>query len=183
MTAKPKNWSQVLAAQKSKLVVLVVVSAIVLVLDQWTKHLVYTHFKWGESRPVIDGLFSLTYVRNMGAAFGFLHNAPPWFRDPFFIIIPILALFMILFLLAASPAKSKLAPLGLSLVFGGAIGNLIDRLRFGYVVDFLDFYWKTSHWPAFNVADSCIVVGVGILFILSFATGNQTSASTPKKAA
>ena len=120
---------------------------------------------------------------NLRITAGFLHNAPPWFRDPFFIIIPVLALFMIFFLLMAAPPKSKWAPLGLSLVFGGAIGNLIDRLRFGYVVDFLDFYWKGAHWPAFNIADSCIVVGVGILFILSFATGNQSSATSPKKAA
>jgi signal peptidase II len=141
----------------------------VIALDQWTKHMVYTQFHFGETVPIIREFFALTYVRNAGAAFGLLHNAPSYFRDPFFIIVPLVALFIIFVVLAKLREDQKLTAGALSLILGGAVGNLIDRLRFGYVVDFLDFHWKeVYHWPAFNVADSCIVVGVSFLFIQSF---------------
>lgn len=172
------NWVQCWHEQRKRVWLLLGVSTLVILLDQWTKYLIYSKFQWGESVSVFPGLFSITYVRNMGAAFGFLHNAPAWFRDPFFIIIPILALGIILLLFFSAPKDAFWAPLALSMVFGGAIGNLIDRLRFGYVVDFLDFYIKTSHWPAFNVADSCIVVGVSILFIHSFFSGSSVAKKT-----
>lgn len=146
---------------------LLVVSIIVIALDQWTKMLVHHKFVWGQSIPVIKGVFSLTYVRNQGAAFGLLHKAPTEFREPFFILVPVIALFVIVFIMASLPRKDKVSALALSLIFGGAIGNLIDRLRFGWVIDFLDFYWKDYHWPAFNIADSAIVVGVSVMFILS----------------
>lgn len=164
---------------KKKYVLLLVIAISFLILDQWTKHLVHTKFSWGESKPVIEGFFSLTYVRNTGAAFGILHNAPAYLRDPFFIVVPVVALFVILFFFYRLPANQLLTATALSLIFSGAVGNLIDRLRFGYVIDFLDFFTKRCpsfidylmrdcHWPAFNVADSCIVVGVGILFVQSF---------------
>lgn len=155
--------------------VLAIISVIVVALDQWTKIIIHSRFRWGESIPVIPGWFSLTYVRNTGAAFGLLHKAPAAFRDPFFIIIPVVALFVILFIMASLPPKQKLSAVALSLIFGGAIGNLIDRLRFGFVVDFLDFFWKEHHWPAFNVADSCIVVGVSLMFILSLIQDHQAN--------
>lgn len=154
--------------------ILAVVSLSVLVIDQITKQIVHTRFRWGESIPVIDSFFALTYVRNQGAAFGILHKAPAAFRDPFFIVVPIVALFVILFLFAKLSEKQKLTATALSLILGGAIGNLIDRIRFGFVVDFLDFHWKeVYHWPAFNVADSCIVVGVSVMFVQSFLQGKD----------
>lgn len=153
---------------KKKYIILLVLTLSFLILDQWTKHLVHGSFAWGESRPVVKGVFSLTYVRNSGAAFGILHKAPPHLRDPFFIVVPLVALFVILFLFVRLPSNQLLTATALSLILSGAIGNLIDRLRFGYVIDFLDFFIKDYHWPAFNVADSCIVVGVGILFVQSF---------------
>lgn len=152
---------------------------VILVLDQWTKHLVHTRFRWGESVAIIESFFALTYVRNSGAAFGLLHRAPAWFRDPFFIIVPIVALVVIVVLFVKLKEDQKLTALALSLILGGAVGNLIDRIRFGYVIDFLDFHYKeVYHWPAFNVADSAIVVGVGIMFAQSLFQKNPDPAAT-----
>lgn len=152
-----------------KLAILLIPSITTIVLDQWTKQLVLQKFQWGESVSVIESFFALTYVRNTGAAFGFMQNAPSYFRDPFFIVVPVVALFIIFFVFLRLKKEQVYTATALSLILGGAIGNLIDRVRFGYVVDFLDFHWKeVYHWPAFNVADSCIVVGVSFLFISSF---------------
>jgi len=141
---------------------------VVIALDQWTKWLVHTKFRFGESMPVIQDIFALTYVRNSGAAFGLMHRAPSWFRDPFFIIVPLVAMVVILLLFVKLQENQKLTAWSFSLILAGAIGNLIDRLRFGYVIDFLDVHWKeVYHWPAFNVADSCIVVGVCLMFVQS----------------
>ncbi|NBY20544.1 signal peptidase II [bacterium] len=156
-----------------KVMTIAITVPLVVVFDQWTKQLILNRFQWGQSLPIIDSFFALTYVRNMGAAFGILHNAPSYFREPFFILIPILAMVIITAVLAKLNSTQKLTGVALSLVMGGAIGNLIDRVRFGYVVDFLDFHWKeVYHWPAFNIADSCIVVGVCYLFIHSFFQEN-----------
>lgn len=163
------NWASQWPQQKSKFVLLGAMLAVILVLDQWTKHLVHTRFRWGESLHLIDGFFALTYVRNTGAAFGLLNTAPAYFREPFFLLVPMLAMTVILVILWKLPVGDKWMTVALCLVFSGAIGNLIDRIRFGYVIDFLDVHYReVYHWPAFNVADSCIVVGVCILFVLSF---------------
>ncbi len=163
------------AFPKWKILTIVITVPWVILFDQWTKQIVLNRFQWGESVSVIDSFFAFTYVRNMGAAFGILHNAPSYFRDPFFILIPILALVIITAVLAKLKANQKLTAVALSLVMGGAVGNLIDRVRFGYVVDFLDVHWKEIyHWPAFNIADSCIVVGVCYLFIQSFFQENSS---------
>jgi len=158
-----------------KVLTVVITVFLVIVFDQWTKQLILDRFKWGESISIIESFFAFTYVRNMGAAFGVLHNAPAYFREPFFILVPILAMVIITAVLAKLKPDQKLTAVALSLIMGGAIGNLIDRVRFGYVVDFLDVHWKeVYHWPAFNVADSCIVVGVCYLFIQSFFQDNST---------
>lgn len=165
MTRKPQNKFE----GNQRFVILGILLAVILVFDQWTKHLVHTGFQWGESKPLIDGFFTLTYVRNQGAAFGLLNTAPAYFRDPFFLLVPAIAMSVILYLVWKLPDTDRWMATALSLVFAGAVGNLIDRIRFKYVIDFLDFHFKEIyHWPAFNVADSCIVVGVGILFVLSF---------------
>jgi signal peptidase II len=151
-----------------KYLILAITSAAVIALDQWTKHLVHTSFRWGQTIPVLDPVFALTYVRNQGAAFGLLHRAPPWFRDPFFVVVPVVALFVIFFLIARLPRSQSWTAVALSLILGGAVGNLIDRLRYGFVIDFLDLHWREIyHWPAFNIADSCIVVGVTVMFVQS----------------
>lgn len=154
---------------KNKYGILALVSVVSLVLDQWTKWLVHTRFRVGESVDLIDPILALTYVRNKGAAFGILQTASASFREPFFMLVPIIAIGVIGYLYYKLENDQRFSALALSLVLSGAIGNLIDRIRLGYVVDFVDVHWReVYHWPAFNVADSCIVVGVGILFLQSF---------------
>jgi signal peptidase II len=138
----------------------------IIVCDQWVKLEILNHFDYGESIPVIRDLFSITYVRNTGAAFGFLATANPSFRVPFFLIVPIIAMVVLGFLYRDLPQTARFRAMALGLVSGGALGNLIDRVRLGYVVDFLDLHWKTDYYfPAFNVADSAICVGVAILLL------------------
>lgn len=137
-----------------------------IVLDQATKILVLNQFRLGETLSLVPGYFNLTYIRNTGAAFGILAHSDPAFRVPFFIVVPLVALIAIAYIFRKiADADVKLSS-ALSLVIGGAIGNLIDRIRLGYVVDFLDLHWRYQyHFPAFNVADSAICVGVGILML------------------
>lgn len=165
---KFENWQ----GTKAKSAILSVTFGSILICDQITKQWVHSKFHWGESLRIIPDFFSLTYVRNQGAAFGFLHRTPEWFRTPFFLVMPIAVMIFILFLFFRVAPKQRhwrLNAFGYSLILSGAIGNLIDRVRFGYVIDFLDFHWKEIyHYPAFNVADSAIVVGVSLLLLLSF---------------
>jgi signal peptidase II len=152
-----------------KLLFLLSILIITIVLDQWTKQLVLEKFFLGETIEVFKGWFNLTYVRNKGAAFGFLHSAPESFREPFFLAVPIIAIFVLGFLYSQVKPHEKISAWGLSLILSGAAGNLIDRVKLGYVVDFVDVYYEPwGHWPAFNIADSAIVVGVSLLFINSF---------------
>ena len=137
----------------------------VVVLDQATKLLVQRAFRLGESLPVLPGFFNLTYVLNPGAAFGLLAGAAAAFRGPFFIAVSVLAIAVICYYHARYARGHPLPTVGLALILGGALGNLIDRLRVGMVIDFLDFYLGAYHWPAFNVADSGITVGVGLLLV------------------
>lgn len=150
-----------------KYLILMAVSCAVIALDQWTKLMIYTRFELGESVSVIYNYFNITYVRNFGAAFGFLAESHPEFRKIFFLLLPPAALVVILSILRNVDVKDRLQILALSSVFGGAIGNYIDRIRFGFVVDFLDFHYHGKiAWPAFNVADMAIVVGISVLLLL-----------------
>lgn len=152
---------------KFKYVFLIAWSTFAVALDQVTKIYVHTHFQLGESVKVIEDLFNITYVRNPGAAFGFLAESHPEFRELFFLSIPPIAMIIIFLILRGVSDKDRLQIFALSNIFGGAIGNYIDRLRFRYVIDFLDFHIKEKYsWPAFNIADSAIVLGVMILMYL-----------------
>jgi signal peptidase II len=132
-----------------------------LVADQLTKLYIDRSMQMFQSIPVIDGLFNITYVRNKGAAFSFLSQAS-W-RLPFFIAISAVAAVVIVIAFNRLRNDQRLAQVSLAMIFSGAVGNLIDRVRRGEVVDFLDAYWRAHHWPAFNVADSLICVGVALL--------------------
>jgi signal peptidase II len=115
---------------------------------------------------MIMGFFNLTYVQNKGAAFGLLSQADPSFRVPFFVIIPFIALGSIAYVFRKLPARDLKLAVALSLIISGALGNLMDRMRLGYVVDFLDFHWQwLYHFPSFNVADSAICIGVGLVML------------------
>ena len=151
----------------------------VILIDQWTKLSVLSHFDYGESLLVIQNYFSLTYVRNTGAAFGFLASANPGFRVPFFLIVPLIAMVVLGFLYRDLPKNARWRAMALGLVSGGAIGNLIDRASLGYVVDFLDWHWKTDYYfPAFNIADSAICIGVAILLLSTLSKREPDHVST-----
>jgi signal peptidase II len=135
----------------------------VLILDQVAKAIALKRLEMGVPVPVVDGLFSLTLVMNPGLAFGMLSSTPEGWR---WVVaaLSVAALGVLGWIgMRMVAAAGRWAHVALGLVFGGAVGNLIDRARFGAVVDFLDFYWQTWHWPAFNVADSAISVGVALL--------------------
>ena len=149
-----------------KWIMLFAVMPLVIVLDQLTKAQILERFRLGESVPVFNSFFAITYVQNTGAAFGLLAGAHPAFRVPFFIMVPLVALAAIAIVFRKIAASDLKLSAALSLVVGGAVGNLIDRVRLGFVVDFLDFHLNyRAHFPAFNVADSAICVGVGLLML------------------
>lgn len=161
---------------KKRYLILLLVSVLIVVIDQFSKMAVHLNYQLGESTPVIFGFFNITYVRNFGAAFGFLAQSHPAFREFFFLAMPPLALLIILLILRGVDDKDFFQVLALSSVFGGAIGNYIDRIRFRYVIDFLDFHWKEQYtWPAFNVADMAIVGGVIVLLLLMFFEAKRES--------
>ncbi|HVL75283.1 MAG TPA: signal peptidase II [Noviherbaspirillum sp.] len=139
-----------------------VIAALIVLVDQITKVSITQFFSYGESRPV-TGFFNLVLAHNPGAAFSFLAGAGGWQRW-FFTGIAVVAVVTILFLLKRHSGQ-RMFCWALALILGGAIGNLIDRTVYGYVIDFLDFHVAGWHWPAFNVADMAIVGGAG-LFIL-----------------
>lgn len=154
---------------KQKIILLLTITGILVALDQATKIYIQTNFQLGESITIINGFFNFTYVQNPGAAFGFLATSPEFFRETFFYIIPPLAMVLILYFLKTVANNDKIQIVALSFVFGGALGNYIDRLRVRYVIDFLDFHIQHKYsWPAFNIADSAIVCGIIVLFLISF---------------
>jgi len=152
---------------ESKYLILATVASLMVVFDQVTKLYIHANFGLGESVPVVRDLFHITYVRNTGAAFGIFRDVPEWFRQLFFLSMPPIALVIIVVMLRGVESRDRWQIFSLSLIFGGAIGNYIDRLRFGYVIDFLDFHYKDVwSYPAFNIADSAIVSGVCLLLLL-----------------
>ena len=131
-----------------------------------------------QSIPIIDGLFNLTYVRNTGTTFGIFAGSAEIFRRPFLILVSILASGFIVTLLRRLADGERGLIAALTFILGGAIGNLIDRIVYGEVIDFLDVYWSNYHWPAFNLADSSITIGVAIaLFYLIKVKGDDPFAA------
>jgi signal peptidase II len=140
-------------------------AAAVIILDLWTKALVLARIDLHESIPIIPNFFQLVHVRNTGAAFGIGANASSRIV-PLLLNAGAIAVFCVVVVYALrSAVTDRLLQTGLHLILGGAIGNLLDRFRFGYVVDFLDVYVRDKHWPAFNVADSAICIGIALLFL------------------
>jgi len=151
-------------ALKRNYLLFVLTALVIIVLDQITKVYIDTHMTLHECIPVIQGFFNITYVRNPGAAFGILSDATPFIRALFLIGVSIFAAGLIVYYIARMKKEDILLVYGMSLIMGGAVGNLIDRIRLGEVIDFLDVFISTYHWPAFNVADSAVTVGAIILF-------------------
>ncbi|MBW2636044.1 MAG: signal peptidase II [Deltaproteobacteria bacterium] len=153
---------------KTKYIIFFVTLAAVVLLDQFLKAYIGATMNLHESIPVIEGYFNITYVKNPGAAFGFLANSAPEYRSLFLISVTVIAIVLILYFISKNTAKEVFLTFSLSLILGGAAGNLIDRIRFGEVTDYLDFYISSYHWPAFNVADSAISLGAIVLVIEIF---------------
>ena len=141
------------------------IAVVVVIVDQLTKLWIMTTFALHGQQDIIPGFFNLVYVTNTGAAFGFLAGSNSMLRQVFFVAVAIMALIVIVISYGHLKRQGRIFVYALGLIAGGAVGNLIDRLRLGSVVDFLDFYVGSYHWPAFNAADSAITIGVG-LFLL-----------------
>ena len=160
--------------------VLVPLASLVVALDLLTKSVVADSMPHGSSRAVIEDFFNLVHVRNTGIAFSLFADSAPWFRDLVLPAVSIAAIGVVAIMfrrLAEIPVTSRVA---LALVLAGALGNLYERLRYGYVTDFLDFYVGTYHWPAFNVADSAITVGAILLILDSLLGRHAATGEAPR---
>ncbi|MFI5394730.1 MAG: signal peptidase II [Candidatus Binatia bacterium] len=154
------------------------VAGVVLIIDQVTKWYIRRRFSLYESVSVIDSVFHITHVRNAGGAFGLLNQGTHTWRLPFFLLVSCIAVAVLLtFVRRVQPGQRWLL-LALGAILGGALGNLVDRMVSGEVTDFLDFHWHGYYWPAFNVADSCITVGMLILLLYSLLVRDETHVSS-----
>ena len=143
----------------------------VLILDILSKLAIITLLPLHHYRQVIPGFFNLVHIRNRGMAFGIFSAASASWKELALLVFPLIAVAGILWMLFRYPKVTPGMAVALGAVLGGALGNLLDRLRFQEVVDFLDFYWRGFHWPAFNVADSAITLGVGFLVFYFWREG------------
>jgi signal peptidase II len=151
--------------------------ALIVALDQYTKHLVVSAWQLGDSIPIVPGFFSLTYLRNRGGAFGLFAGLPEGWRVAFFVVFALATVAALVWMLRSTPRQDRVQRLALTSVIGGALGNLYDRIVYGEVVDFLDVYVRDWHWPAFNVADSFITCGVVLLLVASLTTSQESPRS------
>ena len=149
---------------KGRLPYFVIVIAI-LALDRWTKSLIQARLDLNDSISVIDGFFNITYVRNTGVAFGVFSSISSPVKSIILSGFAMLAAALVIAYSFRTPLRNRLLQVALALILGGALGNLYDRLAYGYVVDFLEFYVRSYSWPSFNVSDSAISIGVILLAI------------------
>lgn len=168
---------------KKKLAVFIFLAIVVLVLDQASKFAVRSKLELHESIPVVQGCFDITYVRNPGAAFGIFASQGETFRRTFFISTTVIALVLMAVMAYRLEDERTWLLVSLAMIFGGAAGNLIDRVRWGEVVDFLLVYYRQYHWPAFNVADSAITVGMVILVLEEIFVGKKHRIDKPQDVA
>jgi len=159
LTAKQKGW-----------LLLAAFAVGIIILDQATKLWAEYDLKErpGATITLIDGFLDLKYARNPGAAFSLFRNWSPGARGAFFIVVSIVAVGAMIVLYRRMPERRPLYEWALGLLIGGAVGNLIDRIRFNEVIDFIDMHWKATHWPTYNVADTAIVVGIGLVLLDAF---------------
>ena len=149
---------------------------ITLLLDQLTKVWIVSEFHYSERWVLIPGLLDFTYVRNPGGAFSFLAGAPTFQRMTFFLGTTTLAIVLLLFFFRRLPEDARLSAVALGAILGGAVGNMIDRILYSEVIDFIDVHlWGGYTWPTFNLADSFIVVGVGVLILETFFGAEESS--------
>ena len=157
----------------------ILLMAAIVVLDQGTKAIVVRSLALHEYVPLVDGLLSLSHVHNRGAAFGLLSDWDVPYQSVLLSVLSLCALAAIALYFVRLPPAARLPRAALALVLGGAVGNLIDRARLGYVVDFVHAYWREHQWPDFNLADSAITVGVALL-VLDILRSPETTPADPK---
>lgn len=150
---------------RNKYLFLFVISSALIVIDQYTKFMVTLHIPVNYSVKVVDGFFNLTHIRNSGVAFGIFSDQQSELKPYLLIFVSIIAIVAILVIFHQTGKEKRLVQSGLVLIFSGAIGNLIDRVIHKEVIDFIDFFIENQHWPAFNVADSCITIGVMLMAV------------------
>jgi signal peptidase II len=153
---------------KRKYWILLIFCIWILLLDQWTKSMVVQELPLYQRVNVIQGFFDLTHVRNTGGAFGIFGGEKGGLGSILFVVVSLIAIGAIVVLFLKIKENEKTLAIAFSLILSGAVGNLIDRLRYGEVVDFLDFHLSSYHWPAFNVADSAICIGIGLMALELF---------------
>ena len=163
---------------RNKYLVLFFVSGTLIVMDQYTKFMVSLHIPLNYSVKVVGDFFNLTHIRNSGVAFGLFASQQSEYKALMFIAISTIAIMAILVIFHQTPKEKKMVQTGLILIFSGAIGNLIDRSIHGEVIDFVDFYVNGYHFPAFNIADSCITTGVALMVVDLFCGESRPDAST-----
>jgi len=157
----------------------------VLVVDQWTKWLVEVHLPHTASQPLIPGLLNLTHVKNTGVAFGLFAAHGAGGGSWLLVLMGLAALTAVFLYFRFAPERNRLLLSSLALIVGGAVGNLIDRLASGAVTDFVDVYVGSHHWPAFNVADSAITIGIALMIVDSFRPhhrGRERAGQAPEDA-
>jgi signal peptidase II len=165
----------------NKYLYLLLLSNVLIVLDQATKYMVASHIPLYYSIEVIDGFLNLTHIRNAGVAFGLFADHSSEYKALVFVIVSTVASGAVLFIFYQSPAWRKWVNTGLILIFSGAIGNMIDRVVYKEVIDFIDVYFGNFHWPAFNIADSCITIGVAIMIVDVFLHPHAQPGGPPGK--
>jgi signal peptidase II len=148
-----------------------------IVIDQYTKFMVTLHIPLNYSMKVVEGFLNLTHIRNSGVAFGIFSDQQSELKPYLLIFVSVVAIFAILAIFHQTGKEKRLVRTGLILIFSGAIGNLIDRVIHKEVIDFIDFFIENKHWPAFNIADSCITIGV-IFMVVDMLVGGKPSSSS-----
>ena len=152
-----------------------------IILDQYTKVMVVNHIHLYESVIIMENFFSITHIRNPGVAFGLFANLDMEYKSWLFVAISTVAIMAILVIFHQTPVEKTRVHYSLILIFSGAVGNLIDRIHYKEVIDFLDFYVGKYHWPAFNVADACITIGVGVMILDLFYQQQDNDVPTSQK--
>ena len=163
----------------NKYLFLFITSSVLIVIDQYTKFMVTLHIPINYSIKVVEGFFNLTHIRNSGVAFGIFSDQNSQLKPYLLIFVSIIAIIAILVIFHQTGKNKKIVQTGLVLVFSGAIGNLIDRVLHKEVIDFIDFFIDNQHWPAFNIADSCITIGV-MFMIADLLVGDGPSKNSEK---
>ena len=172
------NGLGVMTEMKRKYWILLIFCFGILLLDQWTKYMIVQTLRLYQKVEMIHGFFNIVHVRNTGGAFGLFGGERGGLGSFLFVVVSLIAIGAIIFLFVRTRENENTLAVSFSLILSGALGNLIDRLHYGEVVDFLDFHLSAYHWPAFNVADSAICIGIGLMALEVLIKGRKGRAKS-----